>query len=340
MKIINQNIIKNTLSFLSRKSLRLIIILILVCTASFALVQFSPIDPVRAYIGADAAKISGAQKEIIAKRWGLDRPGHERFFKWAGEIASGNFGTSMIFNGPVLDVIVKRFFTSLWLMLIAWSLSGLLGYALGIISGVYDKSILARAIDLYSYTLASAPVFWIGIIMLVFFSVILQWAPVGGAVSAGTVPGEAGIWDRIYHLILPSVTLSIVSTASITLHTKKKVIELMQSDFVLYARARGETTFGIINHHIIRNSLLPAVSLQFASINEIFGGSVLVEQVFGYPGLGKAAVDAGIRGDIPLLLGITIFSTIFVYSGNVIADYCYKIIDPKIGQKENTNEHI
>ncbi len=330
--------VKNSYQFFLRKIGKFIIILSLVCVLAFCLAIASPIDPVRAYIGADMLLVSPDQQRIIQERWGLDKPPLIRFGKWFGEIIKGNFGVSMIYNEPVVNVIAKRFYTSLFLMLIAWGLSGIFGFILGIISGFYKNKWFVKIIDIYAYTLASTPVFWLGIVMLVFFSVILQWTPIGGATPPGILPEEATLLQKIHHIILPAATLSVISIANITMHTKVKVIELMQSDFVLYAHSMGESNYNIIRHHILRNALLPAISLQFASIGEIFGGSVLVEQVFSYPGLGKATVEAGIRGDVPLLLGIAIFTTIFVFWGNVVADYFYKVVDPRINQRETVYE--
>lgn len=148
--------------------------------------------------------------------------------------------------------------------------------------------------------------------------------PIGVEASGVTIA------DRIRHAILPAVTLSITGIANITLHTREKMIEIMESDYVLFARARGESTFEIVKNHALRNVLLPALTLQFASISEIFGGSVLVEQTFSYPGLGQAAVTAGLGSDVPLLLGITVISALFVFGGNLTANLLYGIIDPRI----------
>jgi peptide/nickel transport system permease protein len=335
--MINDSLTKTGFFFLS-KILKLIVILFAVCIVAFMLVQSSPVDPVRAYVGADMLQISQAQQEVIAKKWGLNDPPQVKFFNWIKQLVQGDFGTSMIYNDKVVNVIGKRFLTSITLMIVAWILSGIIGFIFGIISGVYKNSIVSKIIDIYSYVLASTPTFWLAIVFLIIFSVVLQWTPISGATPAGILPENATILQFLHHLILPAVTLSFISIANVTLHTKEKVVELMQDDFVTFARAQGESTFGIIKQHIVRNSMLPALSLQFASINEIFGGSVLVEQVFSYPGLGKATVDAGIRGDVPLLLGITIFTTIFVFTGNALADFFYKVVDPRIRFKENVHE--
>ena len=134
----------------------------------------------------------------------------------------------------------------------------------------------------------------------------------------------------VTHLILPAITLSLVGVANIALHTREKMIDVMESDYVLYARARGDHTWQIVKKHGLRNILLPAITLQFASISEIFGGSVLVEQVFSYPGLGNAAVSAGLAGDVPMLLGLAIISALFVFFGNLMANILYGVVDPRI----------
>jgi peptide/nickel transport system permease protein len=327
--------------FLRRKFLRLLGLLALVSMLSFMLVNLSPIDPVNAYIGADMLRISPGQREIIAERWGLHQPPVARFIRWAGQIVRGNLGQSMIYNEPVLSVIGKRFMTSLWLMAIAWLLSGILGFVLGILAGLYEGSLFDRAIRLYAYTLASTPTFWMGLVLLVIFSVALRWTPVCCAGPPGVLPEEVTLWQRLHHLILPACTLSIIGVANIVLHTREKMIDIMHSEYVLFAKAQGENILGIAWYQGIRNAALPAITLQFASLGELFGGSVLAEQVFSYPGLGKATVEAGIRGDVPLLLGIVLFSTLFVFSGNTIADLWYRIIDPRIriGGQEHVGAH-
>ncbi len=314
-----------------KKIVKLFIVLSLVSVFSFVIVQHSPINPVNAYVGADMLLISTAQKELIAKKWGLDQPPLTRFFHWISQLAKGDFGVSMVYNEPVINVIGRRFMVSIWLMLIAWVLSGVIGFFLGILSGMYNGSVTDRIIVLYSYTIASTPTFWLGIILLMVFSVYLGVTPISGAIPAGVMPDQATFLQRVHHIILPALSLSVISTANVTLHTRDKVKEILKTDYVLFARAQGETDYGIARHHIFRNALIPAITLQFASIGEIFGGAVFAEQVFSYPGLGRASIEAGIRGDVPLLLGIVIFSTIFIFTGNAIADLIYEKIDPRIG---------
>lgn len=319
-----------THSFCLGKLGRLALILSLVSVLAFTLVSLSPVDPVSAYIGIDRMQISIEQEQRIIERWGLDRPAPERFFIWAGNALRGDLGQSMIFNEPVTTVIGKRFATSLWLMTSAWFLSGVLGFVLGVVAGTNHNSLADRVIRLYSYTLASTPSFWMGLVLLAVFTVNLGWTPICCAVPPGVSPDDATLWQRLHHLILPAATLSVIGVAQIALHTREKTIDAMNSEYALFALAQGETRSGVAWRHAVRNVALPAVTLQFASLGELFGGSVLAEQVFSYPGLGQATVEAGIRGDVPLLLGITLFSAIFVFVGNLIADILYGVLDPRI----------
>jgi peptide/nickel transport system permease protein len=318
------------LSFTVRKLARLALLLAAVAVFSFALMSLSPIDPVQAYVGADMMLISNAQREQIAQRWGLDQPMTVRFLRWLEQLAQGNLGVSMIYNQPVADVIGQRFLASLGLMSAAWLISGALGFVLGIVAGARQGSWLDQAIRLYAYTLASSPTFWVALLLLIVFSVGLRWTPICCASPPGVLAQDVTIAQRLHHLILPAVALSIIGVAQMALHTRQKLIEVLSSDFALFARAQGETTAGIVRQHGLRNVALPAITLQFASLSELFGGAVLAEQVFAYPGLGEATVQAAVRSDVPLLVGIVFFSAIFVFVGNTIADLAYRLVDPRI----------
>lgn len=306
-------------------------LLFFVSVAAFTLVSVSPIDPLQANVGQ--AALGAMSQEQIAKLseyWGVGIPPVERFFAWAGDFFRGDMGMSLLYRQPVTKVIGVKLVNSLWLMAIAWMLSGIVGFILGILSGIREGSLLDRIIKGYSLVIASTPAFWLALVLLMVFAVWLKVLPIGLSVPIGVEASGVTIADRIQHAILPAITLSITGVANITLHTREKMIEIMESDYVLFAKARGESTYSIVKNHALRNVLLPALTLQFASISEIFGGSVLVEQVFSYPGLGQAAVTAGLGSDVPLLLGITVISAVFVFSGNLIANLLYGVIDPRI----------
>jgi peptide/nickel transport system permease protein len=324
------------LIFLASKLVKVCLLLVVLSILSFWLVSKSPIDPVQAYIGADMMVVGPEQRENIAVYWGLDRPPLERLYLWGSALIKGDFGTSMIFRKPVISVIKERFTASLILMGLAWTISGLIGFWLGVLAAMKQGTLLDRLIKTYCFTLASTPTFWLGLLLLIVFAVWLGWFPIGLAVPAGVLAEEVGILDRLRHLILPALTLSILGVANIALHTRQKLIDILASEYVLLARARGATEREVLFRHGLRNIALPAITLQFASLSELFGGSVLAEQVFSYPGLGQATVQAGLRSDVPLLLGIVIFSALFVFTGNLLADIIYRLVDPRIRLREET----
>ncbi|WP_134704142.1 ABC transporter permease [Ammoniphilus sp. YIM 78166] len=317
-------------TFLFWKSLRFASLLFAICLCSFLLIKQSPIDPIQAYVGADMMRVGPEQRVKIAEYWGLDKPAFEQFLVWGSAALSGDLGTSMIFRQPVSTIIHERFFNSLALMSTAWLLSGLIGFAIGVIAAMKRDTWVDRLIKWYCYTLASTPTFWMGLLLLMIFSVWLGWFPIGLGVPAGVLAEEVTMGDRIKHLILPALTLSIIGVAGVALHTRQKLIDVLSSDYILFARARGEKGLILFWRHGLRNVALPAITLQFASFSELFGGAVLAEQVFSYPGLGQATVEAGLRGDVPLLLGLVIFSALFVFVGNFLADLIYRIVDPRI----------
>jgi peptide/nickel transport system permease protein len=296
---------------------------------SFMLVKNSPIDPIQAYIGADMLNVGPEQREKIADYWGLNEPVYQQFFTWASALISGDLGTSMIYRQPVADIIKEKFSHSFALMLSAWALSGLIGFILGAVAAMKKDTAADRVIKWFCYTLASTPAFWMGLLMVMVFAVWLDWFPAGLGVPAGVLAEDVTLADRIKHLILPAVTLSIVGVPNIALHTRQKLVDVLASDYILFARARGERGFILFWRHGLRNVALPAISLQFAAFSELFGGAVLTEQVFSYPGLGQAAVEAGLRGDVPLLLGLVLFSALFVFAGNLIGDLIYYVVDPR-----------
>ncbi|MDQ6419070.1 ABC transporter permease [Paenibacillus sp. LHD-117] len=318
------------IGFAAKKTLRLALLLASVTFLTFLLVHLSPIDPVQAYIGADLLRVGPEQRAEIAAYWGLDQPFAERFLRWAGSLLQGDMGTSMIYREPVASIIAGRFASSAALMAAAWLLSGAIGFAAGAFAAIQRDRLIDRMIQTVCYTIASTPAFWIALLAMTVFAVWLGWFPVGLGVPAGLLAGDVTLLDRLHHMALPALTLSVAGIAPIALHTRAKLIEVYDSDYVLFARARGERGIRLFLRHGLRNAAMPALVLQFASFGELFGGAVLAEQVFAYPGLGQATVEAGLRGDVPLLMGLVICSTLFVFAGNLIADIIHRGIDPRL----------
>lgn len=313
--------------------LKMAALLVAVSVVAFTLVTLSPVDPVQQYL-TGVPDVSAEQRAALEAYWGLDQPPVQRFFTWAGNALHGDLGTSTIYRRPVIQVIGEKFANSAALMLCAWLFSGIIGFLMGCLMGMLRNRWPDRILKRICLLLCSVPTFWLGLLMLLVFAVFLGWFPTGFSTPIGAVSSEVTIWQRLHHLILPALTLSLTSFAGIALHTRQKLSEVLESDYVLFARARGESNFCILRRHGLRNILLPAVTLQFAGFAELFGGSVLAETVFSYPGLGSAVSAAGMQSDVPLLLVITLFSALFVFTGNLIANMLYRWIDPRIREGE------
>lgn len=322
---------RKILCFLVKQLARMAVLLFLVSAAAFFLVSVSPIDPLKVNVG-QAALGSMSQEQIakLSQYWGTGLPPAERFLSWAGDFIRGDLGTSLLYRRPVSQVIGVKLRNSLWLLAISWAVSGIVGFALGTLAGANRGKAVDKVISAYALITASTPAFWLALVFLIVFAVRLQVLPIGLSVPIGMEAAEVTLKDRVVHGILPCLTLTISGMSGILLHTREKMIQVMESDYVLFAKARGESKSRIVFHHGIRNVLLPALTLQLASVSEIFGGSVLVEQVFSYPGLGQAAVTAGLGGDVPLLLGITVISASIVFTGNFIANVLYGVVDPRM----------
>lgn len=313
---------------------RFLLLMVGVSLVVFLLVSASPIDPLSANVGqASLINMSEAKQAELASYWGSDLPVWQRYLNWISGIFRGDFGTSLRFNAPVAQVIANRSVNSLALMGIAWLLSGVIGFALGVASGMRQGGALDRFVRGYCFVLASTPTFWLGLIVLIVFAVQLGWFPIGFSAPIGKSAADVTLADVAHHLVLPALTLSVTGVANIALHTREKVVDIMATDYVRFARTRGESSASLLVHHVLRNVSLPAVTLQCASIAEIFGGSVLVEQVFSYPGLGQAAVTAGLGGDVALLAGIALVSAALVFGGNLLADLLYGLVDPRMRKR-------
>ena len=322
---------KKTLIFAGKNIIRVILLLFTVSVLTFTLVSISPIDPLQANVGQAAlGSMSQEQKEKLESYWGVDTPPVERYWNWAKDLLKGDMGESLLYRQSVTNVIGVKLANSLFLMALAWVISGVLGFVLGVLAGINRGRLIDKFVKGYSLVIASTPSFWLALLLLLIFGVWLKVLPIGLSVPIGVEASGVTFLDRVQHAILPALTLSITGVSNIALHTREKMIDIMESEYVLFARARAETTGSILKNHALRNVLLPAITLQFASISEIIGGSVLVELVFSYPGLGEAAVTAGLGSDVPLLMGIPLATAAIVFIGNMIANLLYGVVDPRI----------
>ncbi len=327
-------LLKRSVRIFFTYGIRTLSLLFAVSVVSFVLISASPINPVQQYLIGLGTAVSPQQRAELEDYWGVNEPPVQRYFGWLSEVLHGNLGESALYRRPVAEIISERFWNSFALMLCAWLLSGVMGFGLGCIMGMYQDRWADKILKKCCYILSAVPTFWLGLVLLLVCSVWLKWFPIGFSAPIGVRSEDVTLGQRIYHLILPAFTLSLMSFSNIALHTRQKLSDVLSSEYVLFARARGEGKWTILRRHGLRNILFPALTLQFASFAELFGGSVIAENVFSYPGLGSAVSAAGLNGDVALLLGITLFSAVFVSFGNMAANILYGIIDPQIREVE------
>ncbi|MFW0930107.1 ABC transporter permease [Providencia sp. VP23HZSY-1] len=307
--------------------LRFICLLTVTAAGIFILLSYSPIDPIKAYIGNDLMHVPPEQYALIAARWGLEQPLWLQFWRWFSQMLQGDMGYSMLYNTPVVQVISDRLVPSLALLICAWLFSGVVGFALGVIAGRYLNRWPDKLISTLCYLLASLPVFWVGLLLLSLFAVSLQWAPICCAWPIGLDEQTATFTQKLHHLVLPVIALGMLGIGNIALHTRAKVVEVLNSEFIHYAQAQGDKGWSMIGFHVLKHAITPAICLQFASVGELLSGALLAEKVFAYPGLGQATIDAGLRGDIPLLMGIVMLCAALIFFSNTIADVLLKKVN-------------
>ncbi len=318
----------NIIAFL--KSLGLFLgFLIGVSFVAFCMLEMSPIDPVQSFVRDRGAGLSARQEALLVSQWGLDKPFFERYLWWLSHVLRGDLGVSRVYHKPVGEVIWYAFSLSAPLIFIAWILQGVVAVYLGVVSATREGKFVDKIISGYCALMMSTPSFWLGFLLILVFAIKLGLFPIGFSAPVGKLTRHINLSDRIIYMILPLATLVLTGISRICLHTRAKTLEVLHSDYVAYAMSKGVPRSKCVRSYALKNILFPALMLQCASISEVFSGIVLVETVFNYPGLGEICVKAALSSDMPLLLGIVLFSAIFVYAGNRLADFVSARLDKR-----------
>ena len=234
-------LLKRSCRIIGKNLIKILSLLLAVSIIAFTLVCASPVDPVQQYILGLGTAVSPERRAAIEEYWCLGQPPVQRYMNWLSNLLQGDMGESSLYRRPVAEIIGERFVKSLALMLCAWVLAGLLGFVLGCVMGMYQDRWPDKILKKTCYILSSVPTFWLGLLFLMIFSVYLGLFPIGFSSPIGVKAEDVTIWQRLHHLILPAFTLSLMSFANIALHTRQKLIDVLESDYVLFARARGES---------------------------------------------------------------------------------------------------
>ena len=292
------------------------------------LVPGGPFDQLRTSAAGSAAA-QEAQIKRLNQLLGLDRPWHERYGRWLSKAVRGDFGTSwsVALGQPVGALIRGRLANTFLLMGVSALISLLLAIPIGVYSAVKQYSPGDYVLTAFSYFGISMPTFWFGVMMLIVFAVVIPIFPAGGASTLGR---EGDLLDRARYLVMPATVLSLFQVAGISRFVRSSMLEVLRQDYMRTARAKGVAWHRVVLKHGLPNAMLPVITLLGLEIPQLFGGAIITETIFAWPGIGRLFLSAIESSDWPLVQAITMISALLVVAGNLCADLCYAWIDPRI----------
>jgi peptide/nickel transport system permease protein len=291
----------------------------------FLAINLAPGGPETFFIGEHMnVEIAAQMREAL----GLNQPLHVRYWKWLSRVAVGDFGYSLSGGGvPVLDLIGERLGATLLLTGASLAVAIAAAVVLGVTSAVRQYSMLDKGVTLFAYFGMSFPTFWLGIMLILVFSVALGWLPGSGMSEYGL---EGDLWSRLAHLVLPVVALSAVDLGGFARFVRASMLEVLRMDYVRTARAKGLRERVVTYRHALRNALIPTVTVVGMAARNLVAGAVFVETIFAWPGLGRLAVLSVYRRDYPVVMGVNIAVALFVVIANIAVDLLYTVLDPRI----------
>ena len=319
--------------FLARRLAHGAAVVFIAASLSFVLLHLAPGDPFSATLSS--LEIDAATKAQWRNAYGLDRPLVEQYVRFLGQAAIGNLGPSIRFHRPVADVLAEALPHTLLLMGTALVLSLVFGVMLGAWQAARRGSIADRVASTTSLVVASLPEFWLGVVLLLLLASRFALFPSRGAVDAlhDFLSPTDRVIDRIRHLVLPALTLALLSTAAIARYQRAALLDVLPQDFVRTARAKGLGERRVVWVHALRNALVPTIVLAGVSLPTLIGGAVFVERIFSWPGLGTVAMDAFQGRDYQVVPGLTMLGAVVVVVGNLLADILHAVADPRVRQQ-------
>lgn len=305
-------------NYITFRILKGALVVVLISLATFVIMRFMPGDPVFLLLGEGQIQVSQAQIEAIRAKWGLDRPYHEQYFIWAGNLLRGDFGQSLIRTGvPVRRMIFEAIPVTALLNFYSIVVAIIFSLPLGIISAIRKNSAVDYATSVGSALGIATPNFWLALILIIIFSLQLRWLPPFGLRS----------WQGF---ILPVIVLATEEMAVLTRITRGTVLELLPQDFVRTARSKGLAQRAILYRHVISNALLPIITVIGFRIAFILSGTIIVETVFAIPGIGRLFTDSVLRLDYQVVQSLVVVFAVLVVVINLLTDLIYALVDPRI----------
>lgn len=312
-------------SYIIRRTLMAIPLLLGITILSFAIIKAAPGGPVSMFMDPT---MKPSDREKFEEKYGLNDPIHVQYFKWLGNMAKGDFGNSLIKRGiPVSELITNRLPNTLLLMLVSTILATLIAIPFGIYSAMRPYTKLDYTVTVGSFLGVATPSFWLGLILIMFLSVNLGWFPTGGVATLNT---PFSLWDRIHHLILPAFVLATADMAALTRYTRSSMLDVLKQDYIRTAMSKGFNEKKVVLKHGLRNGMIPIITLFGLMLPSFIGGAAITEKIFAWPGIGSLFIDSAFQRDYPVIMALTVISAIFVVLGNLLADILYALFDPRI----------
>jgi peptide/nickel transport system permease protein len=315
------------LSFLLRRLVYTLPIMVGVALVCFSLVHLAPGDPLMAILPPDASQ---ELRDQLIELYGFNRSYIEQFFYWVWRAIQGDLGTSIATNRPVSEEVIKAVGNTLKLAVFATIIGFIFGSLFGFVAGYFQNSWVDKAASLTSVLGVSVPHYWLGMVMVIIFSSTLMWLPPGGAGPGGSADWVWN-WEHMKHLILPAVTMSVIPMGIIARTVRALVADILAQEFIVGLRAKGMTNVGIFMH-VVKNSAPTALAVMGLQLGYLLGGSILIETVFSWPGTGFLLNAAIFQRDLPLLQGTILVLAMFFVVLNMIVDVIQTLLDPRIAR--------
>lgn len=304
-----------------------------IITATFFMSRLAPGDPMDMYLEPRRQSQMDPQViELLREKYGLDKPVHVQYVTWVKNLAKGDLGESFRFRRPVKDLLVEALPYTLQLTFLAIVLDALAGISLGIVSAVKQYTKLDKAVTVGSLVVYAIPSFWLALMLIMVFSVNLGWFPTSQTRSMNyddlTVMGR--ILDRLWHLVLPVFIMGIGGAAGTARYMRSRLLEVLNEDYIMAARARGFRERTVIVKHALRNAMIPIVTIYGMSLPFLLGGAAIIETIFAWPGMGRLTVNAVGGRDYPIIMATVTIAAILTVLGNLLADITYAAVDPRV----------
>lgn len=312
--------------FLAQRLVQAAIVLFVMSFVIYGLIGLMPGDPIDLMITADP-NITADDAARLRALYGLDQPIYLRYWNWLSAALRGDLGYSRLYSKPVLEVLLPALGNTLVLLGLAFGISIALALMMGVFAAVKPYGARDYTINMVAFAGISVPSFWLGLLLIMLFSVILGWLPAGGI---GTLADDAGFWDHAQYFVLPVATLGIASIGGHTRYVRAAMLETLRQDYIRTARAKGLSETRVVFIHGLRNALIPVVTIIALDFGTLFSGALITETIFSYPGMGKLIFDSVMGNDFNLALVGLLLATAVTLAGNLLADIAYAALDPRI----------